>query len=96
MILREVCESAGDASRKRCGDGRVCELGGNQPLEVGDKLMHALGWEIETEHFDGHEAIAIRFVRTKDRSQRPCPDLMENTKWTERVRRNKSDSFRLQ
>jgi bacillithiol synthase len=34
--------------------------------------------EIETKDFDGHQAIAARFVRTKNRTERSRPDLMEN------------------
>ena len=62
------------------------ELGGDEPLELGYELMYTFRREIELEDFDCDEAIASRFVRTEDRSQHPCTDLMKNTKWTERVR----------
>ncbi len=96
VLLRKIRDNPVDAGGEGRGDARVRESGGNQPLELGDKLMHAFGRQIETEDFDGNQAIAIGFVRTKDRTQSPGTDLMENTKRTERVRRRRAGSVRVQ
>ena len=54
-------------------------------LELGDELMHALRGEVEPEHFDGNEALALGIVGTKHRTQRPSADLMKNPERTEPV-----------
>jgi hypothetical protein len=68
----------------------------HQLVELGDQTMDAVGRHIEPKQFDGDESIAIRIVRTKDRSQCASADLMENPKWTERLSRRATVSFRVQ
>jgi len=58
--------------------------------------MHALGRQIEFEELDCNEAFPLRVVSAEDRAQRPCPDLMKNTKRSERVWRRSAGWFRVQ
>ena len=72
------------------------EIGGNQLFEFRDELMHAFGREIQPEQFDGHEPIALRFVRAEYRTQGTGADLMKHAKWTEGIRGRSAGSFRVQ
>ena len=95
-VLGEIGGVAGDAGRQRRGDAGVRQLGGDQPLELGDELMHALGRQIESEQLDGDETIVLGFIGAKHRTQRARADLMKNAKWTERVGRRSTGSVRVQ
>jgi hypothetical protein len=59
-------------------------------------LMDALGREIESKDFDGHETIVIGIERPKHRSQCAGANLMENPEWTEGLWRRSTRSVRLQ
>ena len=70
--------------------------GGDQPLEFGDELMDALGRQIESKEFDGHETIMVRIERPKHRSQCAGANLMENPERTEGLWRRSTRSVRVQ
>ena len=72
------------------------QTSGDQRLEFGDELMHALRRQIQAEQFDGDEPVAIGLVRTEHRAQRTGTDLMKHAKWTEGIRGRRADSFRVQ
>ena len=72
------------------------QLSSDQRLERGNELMHALGWQVEREAFDGNETLALSIVRAINRPESPCTDLMKNTKRSERVWRRSAGSFRVQ
>jgi hypothetical protein len=65
----------------------VRQLGRDQPFELLDEEMQALGWQIEAKQLDRNEAIVAGIVRSKDRTERSCSDLMENPERSERVGR---------
>jgi hypothetical protein len=55
-----------------------------------------IGREIETEQFDGDEAILLGVIGAKYRAKSARTDLMENTKGSEGVRRRGAGSVRVQ
>ena len=95
-VLCQVCRGASDAGGKWNGDARVREIRRDEPIELSHQLMHALGRYVEPKHLHGDEPILVGFVRTKHWTERPCPNLMKNTKRTKRVGRRSSGSFRVQ
>jgi len=66
------------------GDGgcksRIGRQARDQLLERANKRSGLLRCDIETENFDGNQAIAVGRVRAKNRTERSCADLMENPK----------------
>jgi hypothetical protein len=96
VILREVCDDAveagGDGGRNR----RMSKPDVDQPLEFADQLMDTFGRQVEAEDFDRNQAIALRFVRTKHRTQSTGTDLMKYPKWTKGVWRGGAGNFRVQ
>ncbi len=72
------------------------EIGGDQPLELGDEPVHLFRRKVELEDLDGDEPLALRVERAKDRPQRPRPNLMKNSKRSERVWRRRAGGFRVQ
>src|SRR5262249_38302962 len=68
----------------------------DQVLEFASQLMGTLRRQVESEDLDRHEAIALRFVRTKHRPQSTGTDLMKYSKWTEGVWRTGAGNFRVQ
>ncbi len=85
-----------DAGGERRRDGRMREIGRDELLELGHELMNALGRHVELEQLHRDEAILIGFVCAKHRTERSGADLMQNTKWTERVGKRRAGSFRVQ
>jgi hypothetical protein len=67
VILRQIGNNAVETGRDGSRNRGMSKLGLDQPLEFGDQLMDALGGQVEPENFDGNEAIALGFVRTKHR-----------------------------
>jgi hypothetical protein len=65
-------------------------------MEFGDKLMHALGRQIESKELDGDKAVAIGIKRAKHGAQCAGADLMENPEGTEGLWRRSTHSIRLQ
>ena len=96
VVLRKVrdnpVETCGHGRRNR----RMSKPGLDQLLEFIDQLMDALGRQVEAEDFDGNQAVALWFIRTKHRTQSTGTDLMEDTKWTEGVWRAGAGNFRVQ
>src|SRR5438128_1234067 len=71
--------------------------GGADLLErLCDELMHTLGWQVESEKFDGDKSIALRIVGTEDRTEYAGSNLMKNAKWTEGIVGCGASGFRLQ
>jgi hypothetical protein len=70
--------------------------GNDQSLEFGNELMDPLGREVESEEFDGHEALVVRIERPKHGSQCAGANLMENPEWTEGFWRRGTRSVRVQ
>jgi len=58
--------------------------------------MHTLWREIQGEQLDGNRPVAHRIMRPIHGSQSPSTNLMENTKWSKRVRWNGARSFSVQ
>ena len=85
-----------DAGGYRRDDGRMRYGGRDEPFEFGDELMHALGWQVELEKFDGDKPIAIGIERPKHGSQCAGANLMENPERTEGVWRRITRSVRVQ
>ena len=75
---------------------RVRQVGGDQPLELGDEPMHALGRQIQTEQLDRDQPVVLGIVRAKHGSQCAGANLMKNTEGTEGVRRRSASSVRVQ
>ena len=96
VILREVCDDAVETSGDGRRDDRMPKSGVDQPFEFADQLMDTFGRQVEAEDFDRNQAIAIRFVRTKHRTQSTGTDLMKYAKWTKGVWRGGAGSFRVQ
>src|SRR5207253_6833391 len=92
----EIGRDAVCARRSRCGDRRVRQLGRNQMLELTSKLMETFRWQVEAEQLDGDKAIARGVVGAEHRPQRTGTDLMENSKWSERVWRRSPGDLRVQ
>ena len=61
------------------------QIGGDQPLELGDELMHALGRQIEREQLDGDEPLARR-RRTRETPVREFPHRSDEERETVRTR----------
>ena len=77
------CEIRGVAVQSgcdRCCKSRVGRQTHHQLLERANKRSGLLRCDIETENFDGNQAIAVGRVRAKNRTERSCADLMENPK----------------
>jgi hypothetical protein len=74
----------------------VRQVGGDDLVELGDELMHALRREIQDELLDGDRPIPRGIVRAKDGSKSPGTNLIENTKWSECVRWRRASSFCVQ
>lgn len=70
---------------------RVDEL-----LERGDELVPAFGRQVEAEELDCNRSLPRRVISPEYRAERPCTNLMKNTKWSERVGNGRAVSFRLQ
>jgi hypothetical protein len=74
----------------------MAEIDEPQRFELCDEPMDAIGRQVEADQLDRDKTVGVRIVRAKHRAQRSCPDLMENSKWSEGVRRRRADSFRVQ
>jgi hypothetical protein len=57
------------------------------------QLSDGFGHEVEPKCFDRNETIALRLIRSKDRTERAAADLMQNAKWTERGWRRRAGGF---
>jgi hypothetical protein len=55
--------------------------------------MHAIGCQIEGELLDRDRPVAYGIVRAKDGSQGPRTNLMNDTKWSKRLRWRRARSF---
>ena len=95
-LVRKICRGAGDARGDRHGDSRMREIGRDELFELRDELPRAFRRQIQREHFDGDEAIALLVVRMKDRAECSGADLMKDTKGTQRVGRRGAGSIRGQ
>ena len=84
--------SGGDRRRER----RVRQIGGDEALELGDELLHALRREVQGEQLDGHGPVAHGVVRPEYGAKSAGTNLMENTKRSERVRWCRARSFGVQ
>ncbi len=96
IILRQVRRDVDDAGADRRDKRGIVEACGNNPLELGDELVNALGRKVELEQLDRDQPFARRVVRAKHWSQRAGANLMKNTKRSERVRERSASSFRVQ
>ena len=82
--------------RDRRDDCRMREVGRDQPLELGDELVHAFGRQVEAEQLDGDQLVLPGIVGAKHGAERARANLMQNAERTERVRRRGAGSFRVQ
>ena len=92
-ILREIRRGLDDAGGDRRGDGRVCEIGGDQTFELGDELVHALGGQVEAEELHRDELVLLWIVGSKDLAESARTNLMKHAERTERVRRRGAGRF---
>ena len=95
-IVREVRRGVDDPGGDGRGDRRVRQIGGDQLLELGDQAVRSLRRKVQPEPFDRNELLLLRIVRAKHGTERARADLMENTKWTEGVRRRSAGGVRVQ
>ena len=96
IILRQIRNDAVETGRDGSRNRGMSKPDLDQPFEFGDQLMDTLGRQVESEDFDGNQAIALRFVRAKHRTQSAGTDLMKYPKWTEGVWRGGAGNFRVQ
>ena len=95
-VLGEICHDAVGPGRDRRGDGRVSQIDDDQSLEMSDELMHAIRRQIQTEHLDRDQTIAVGIEATKDRTERTRADLMQDAERSERVGGCGACGFRMQ
>ena len=95
-LLRQVRRGVDDPGGPRRGDCRVRQIGRDQLLEFGDQAEGSLRREIQPEPLYRDEFLLLRIVRPKHGTERARADLMENAKWTERVRRRSTGGVRVQ
>ena len=95
-ILREVGVDADEPCCQRRGDEGMRKIRVDELLEFGDELVRAFGWKIETEQFDGDEAILLGLICAKHGAQRARTDLMKYTKRPESVGRRSAGYVRVQ
>jgi len=74
----------------------MTQVRGDEAIELGDKLVHALGRQIEPEELDRHESFALGIVPAKNRSKGSCTDLMKNTIGSEGIWGRRAGSFSVQ
>jgi hypothetical protein len=58
--------------------------------------VDAFGRKVQGEQLDGDESIVVWMIGAKDRSERACADLVENTKRTEGFGMRGAGGFRVQ
>ena len=94
VLLGEVGDAVLDPGGDRRGDVWMCDVRGNERVELRHQRGCLFGGEVETKNFDGDEPIATfagRLVCAEDRTQRAGTNLMENPEWPERFRRKVQD-----
>jgi hypothetical protein len=91
-VRRHTDETRANGRRKR----RMLELGRDQPFECLDQLVHALGRQVETEQLDRNQPFTFSVISAEYRAERPCANLMKNSKGSERVGNRGAASFRVQ
>ena len=96
VFLREIGHHAVGAGRDRRGHDGMGQLSRDETLELGDQLVQPFRRQIEPQHLDGDQPGPIGIERTKDRTERPRTDLMQDPERAERVRRRGAGSFRMQ
>jgi hypothetical protein len=74
----------------------MAEVSRDYALELGYQVPYAIGLEIEREQFDRKDAIPLRIVRRVDRPECPGPDLVQHTKWTQRIGGRGAGGVRVQ
>jgi len=74
----------------------MCQVGVDERLQLGNKLMNELGRNVQLEEFDCNESIVFGVIRTKNRSECPCAYLMKNAKGAECFRVSGARGFRVQ
>lgn len=95
-VLREIRRGLDDTGGDRGGDGRVCEIGGDQALQFRNELVYALRGQVQAKQLDCDELVLLGIVRTKDLAERARANLMKYAERTERVRRRGAGSFVVQ
>src|SRR4029078_12928735 len=72
------------------------QIGGNQPLQLRNQLMTALGRNFDAKEFDGDETILLGLIGAKPGSESTCADLVEHAKRSEGIGRRSAGSVRVQ
>src|SRR5919109_560192 len=85
-ILNEVRPLAAQSRGNRRHDSWIGQRRRDDPVELGNQLIRAVRRQIEREHLDRDDAIAVRIDGAIDGTQCARADLMDNTKRTECVR----------
>jgi len=96
VLLREKRRNTAHAGGNRPHERRMGQIGRDQLFELSDEPMDAIRRQIEREQLDCNEPFAVCVISAEDRTQRPCTNLMENPKRSERVWGRRAGSFRVQ
>ncbi len=72
------------------------EPGLNQAFQLGNEQVHAFGRQVQTEEFDGNEAVAFGIVSAKNRPEGTGANLMENPEPSEGIWRCSTRSVGVQ